>query len=105
MQVFKIDSEGFYLESIVISDDEVTPSDCVNIIPPEEFHKPKWTGSSWIEGLTPEEMPKTNVDVMGEQLVQERLERLKAKQQRDALGKEIVGIKLSVMQLKGGQTV
>jgi uncharacterized protein YgiM (DUF1202 family) len=45
---------------------------------------------------------KDTVTLLGEQLVQERIERMKAKQQLDQVGKEIVATKLELMQLKGG---
>ncbi len=45
---------------------------------------------------------KEGIDLLGEQLVLERIERMKTKQQLDQIGKELVVTKLELMQLKGG---
>jgi XkdW protein len=53
----------------------------------------------------PDIAPKTDVQILGEQLVQERIERMKVKQQLDQVGKELVINKLELIQLKGGTSV
>lgn len=56
----------------------------------------------WKEIEPTRKRPKEGVDLLGEQLVLERIERMKAKQQLDQVGKELVINKLELMQLKGG---
>lgn len=62
--VFRIDEEGYLLEAIPLNDGEVTPLDCVEVIPDGEvgksFHKYKWDGEKWVEGLTIEELEDIN---------------------------------------------
>lgn len=55
-KVLRIDSNGFFLEDVLLDDEEIIPSNCVEIQCPDGFYKPKWTGSEWIEGLTKEEI-------------------------------------------------
>lgn len=45
---------------------------------------------------------KTANDILGENLVKQRLVALKAEKARDNLGKQLVGLKLDVMKIKGG---
>jgi XkdW protein len=59
----------------------------------------------WKEIEPTRKRPKEGVDLLGEQLVLERIERMKAKQQVDQLGRELVVTKLELMQLKGGTSV
>jgi hypothetical protein len=33
-QVFKIDSNGFYVEPVILQDNDKTPMDCVETMPP-----------------------------------------------------------------------
>lgn len=50
-------------------------------------------------------LPDRTIDtiaLLGEQLVQERIERMKTKQQQDQIGKQLVLTKLELIQLKGG---
>jgi hypothetical protein len=49
-QVYKIDSKGFYVEPVILSESEVLPSDCVEVIPTEGLFKAKWNGIAWEEG-------------------------------------------------------
>lgn len=58
--------------------------------------------SVWKEIEPTRKRPKDGIDLLGEQLVQERLERMKTKLQLDQVGKELVSTKLELMQLKGG---
>lgn len=51
-QVFRIDQYGFYIESVIINDNESTPPDCVDVFPTYGLYKPKWNGTDWIEGET-----------------------------------------------------
>lgn len=55
-QVFKVDENGYFVEPVLIEDDEELPSDCVEIPFPDGMYRPKWDGNQWLEGLTPEEL-------------------------------------------------
>lgn len=55
-KVLKIDKQGYFLEDVIIEDDEFTPKDCVETECPDGFYKPRWNGSMWIERLTPQEI-------------------------------------------------
>lgn len=48
--VAKIDTEGFYVEDVLVGDDQELPAGCVGERPPEGLHTPRWTGSGWTEG-------------------------------------------------------
>lgn len=49
----KIDESGFWTGD-VLDGSGVTPH--VTVICPDGFHKPKWNGSQWVEGLTAAEL-------------------------------------------------
>jgi hypothetical protein len=51
-QVYKIDSEGFYVEPVILSEGEELPSDCVEVAIPEGLYKAKFDGTAFVEGLT-----------------------------------------------------
>jgi len=71
-KVLRIDSNGFYIEDVILQDSKAIPSDCIEIICPDGFYKPKWDGNTWVEGLTQAEIdaiknvpaPKTDTEVM-----------------------------------------
>lgn len=48
--VARIDAGGFFLEDLLLEDDEPIPPDAVENRPQEGFHRPRWTGSVWEEG-------------------------------------------------------
>jgi hypothetical protein len=47
-QVYKIDIDGYYLEPVIIGDEEKLPDDCVYEQPPS-FYKAKWQYGEWLE--------------------------------------------------------
>lgn len=51
-KVIKVDINGLYLEDVILSDDELTPTDCVEMSCPDGFYRPKWDGTRWVEGGT-----------------------------------------------------
>lgn len=56
-QVIKVDENGFYVEPVIVSDDE--DDEVENLIEtpiPEGFYLPRWNGEKWVEGLTVEEI-------------------------------------------------
>lgn len=82
-KVLRIDIEGFFLEDIILEDDDdITPSDCVEIECPEGFYRPRWDGQRWIEGLTQEEIeelkkqpiPKSKVEILEEEVLQQMVD-------------------------------
>jgi hypothetical protein len=54
-QVFKIDSNGFYVEPVILQDNDKTRSDCVETMPPSLF-KAKFLDGAWVEGATAKEI-------------------------------------------------
>jgi hypothetical protein len=54
-QVFKIDSNGFYVEPVILQDNDKTRSDCVETMPPSLF-KAKFLDGAWVEGATTSEI-------------------------------------------------
>lgn len=55
-KVLRIDNNGFFIEDVILQDKEITPSNCVEAQCNEGFYKPKWNGSTWMEGLTQTEI-------------------------------------------------
>jgi len=49
-KVIRIDTDGLYVEDVLLNDGQETPSDCIEIFCPDGFYKPKWDGTEWIEG-------------------------------------------------------
>jgi hypothetical protein len=59
-QVYRVTSDGFFVEDVILSDKQAVPSDCVDVAPVNQVdytHFPKWTGTcgensqgSWSEG-------------------------------------------------------
>jgi hypothetical protein len=70
-QVYRIDADGYYVEPVITDE---TPSDCIEVQPPQGLYRGKWTGSEWIEGMTQEEIdgfknqprPKTQLEILQE---------------------------------------
>jgi len=75
-KVLKIDSNGFYIEDIILQDGKAIPSDCIEITCPDGFYKPKWNGTAWVEGLAQAEIdaiknvpvPKTDIELMQDRI-------------------------------------
>lgn len=60
-QVYEIDDNGFYAKPAIIKDDDLIPDSCVIYKWDKPLYKPKWNGSEWFEGATPEEIAELNV--------------------------------------------
>lgn len=59
IQVWRIDSQGFYLEPDMKNEEELTEFDITTPVNTDEtntFYKPKWDDEKWIEGWTQEEI-------------------------------------------------
>lgn len=73
-KVLKIDDNGFFIEDVILENEEIIPDDCVETECPQGFYKPRWDGAKWIEGLTQEEIeelknkpiPKTEFEILKE---------------------------------------
>lgn len=54
-KVMRIDTNGMFVEDVIIGDNDLTPTDCIDIEVPEGFYHPKWdsTNKIWVEGQTP----------------------------------------------------
>ena len=56
MQVYRFDSNGYYVEPVVLNDGDPIPEDCTDIPLPQPNWKPKFVNGEWIETATEEEM-------------------------------------------------
>lgn len=52
-QVYKIDSEGYYIKPLLV---ENTPSNCVEVAPPNGLYKARYVEGQWVEGLSQSEV-------------------------------------------------
>ena len=65
-QVYEIDEKGYISERYAVEfDEEGNPfenlaENIITVIPPEGLHRPKWTGTEWIEDMTQEEIEALN---------------------------------------------
>lgn len=57
-QVFRIDGQGFYIEPVILNDNEPCPSDCREDKPQDGLYKIKRNSqdTGWEEGLTQPEI-------------------------------------------------
>jgi len=75
VHIVKIDSNGLFIEDVIIDENEVVPGDCIEIPCPPGFYHPKWDGKNWVEGLSQTEIdaientvqPKTEIEILQEQ--------------------------------------
>lgn len=51
-RVYQIDTSGKYLTDVILNDSETTPSDCIDVSPPQGLYILKWNGSQWVEGMS-----------------------------------------------------
>jgi hypothetical protein len=55
-QVYKYDEEGFFVEPVLIENNEVLPVNCTESELPQPNYKPKFNGVEWVETLTQEQI-------------------------------------------------
>jgi hypothetical protein len=55
-QVFRFDENGYFLEPVILKDNETIPNDCTDGRPPNGLYKPKFVDGAWVHGLTQEEI-------------------------------------------------
>jgi hypothetical protein len=85
-QVFRYDNDGFYLEPVILQEDEELPFNCTEIQPPNGLHKGKFINGQWIETLSQDEIDaelnappeKTEIEILREnqKLMQEAIDDL-----------------------------
>jgi hypothetical protein len=76
-QVSRIDGEGFFVEPVIIDEKDPVSPDLIEIPVPEGFYKPRWDGTQWVEGLTPEEieeLKRLHQPQPSEEVLKQRLE-------------------------------
>ena len=76
IQVWKIDEYGFYIfeTDYVEEPNEFEITTPCNTCEENTFYKPKWTGETWVEGATQEEIDDINkIDICPPKTVEERL--------------------------------
>lgn len=56
IQVYEIDTEGFYIQPVIIPKESEEESLYISIKPPDGLFKPKWDGEKWVEGLSQKEI-------------------------------------------------
>ena len=59
-QVYKIDSEGHYIEPVLLKKDEEIPLNHIETQPIDGLYRARWTGVEWIEDMTQEEIDALN---------------------------------------------
>jgi hypothetical protein len=63
-QIARIDSDGLYVEPVLVGDDAelfIQKEDLIGVEIPVGLHWPKWDGSEWVEGK-PDELLQTKID-------------------------------------------
>jgi hypothetical protein len=48
--VAKVDTQGYFLEDVLLEDGAPLPASCIESRPPAGFHSPRWAVSEWVEG-------------------------------------------------------
>lgn len=73
-QVSLIDSDGFYLEPVIVDDNQQLDDSLIDVEVPDGFYHPKWDKDSltWIEGKSQEEIDK----ITGNTIENKRKEKL-----------------------------
>jgi hypothetical protein len=74
-QVFRIDTTGYFIEPVILGDNETTPQNCVELMPTMGLYKAQYVNGQWREALPPEEIetirnepqPKTEMEILEEQ--------------------------------------
>lgn len=109
-KVLKIDSDGFYVEDVILNPIEEIPSDCIETHCPEGFYKPKWDGEKWIEGYTNEEIKQIQEEAENnkkfniyEQLKEENLKlKIALAELNEQRDEEMLNVKLALAEIVEG---
>jgi hypothetical protein len=54
--VYRIDKDGYYIEPVILKENDNIPSDCIETRPQDGFYKPQFVNNEWTEGETQEEI-------------------------------------------------
>jgi len=54
LKAYKINEQGFYTEDYIYEEGQELSSDIINTEISQGLFKPKWDGTTWIEGATQE---------------------------------------------------
>lgn len=60
MKLLKINSNGMFLEDLIVEEKPQNMSNLIETPCPSGFYHPKWDGENWVEGLTQEEIDELN---------------------------------------------
>lgn len=110
IQVHRVDKDGFYMEPVLIEQNNVIEDEnIVTIDPPEGLYKPRWLDGEWVEGLTPEEIeeikkpiPKvpSEIDILGKQLAEKELQILQLQADTELFGQQVAEKDIQIMSLQ-----
>lgn len=68
MEVYKFDSEGFYIEPVIIQENKSIPTDCTASIPGNGLFKAKFVDGEWVEAETDANLLQYAKDTKKEEL-------------------------------------
>lgn len=77
-KVIRVDSNGLFIEDVLLEEGQEIPQDCVSILVPDVgFYLPKWNGTIWVEGKTQAEIdaiknvvpPKSELELLRKQVL------------------------------------
>ena len=74
MKAIKIDSNGLFIEGVIVAEGFKSTIDIIVEECPDGFYRPKWDGAAWVEGRTQAEIdaikntvvPKTPLEIVQE---------------------------------------
>jgi hypothetical protein len=75
-QVYRFDTNGQYLEPVLLDDDQSIPNDCTYISLPQPNWKPVFNNGNWVETATEEDK---NPPIIIEKTLEERILELEEK--------------------------
>lgn len=85
-KVYKIDSNGYYLDDVILKTDGEVPIDCVEIEMPNGLFSPRFVDGVWVNGISEQE-----IDVMMgrdlESIRKKKIEELNKKCNENILGR------------------
>ncbi|MDP4268436.1 MAG: hypothetical protein Q8880_13515, partial [Bacteroidota bacterium] len=55
-KLYQINSDGFYLNDVLLDDGENIPSDCVETELPDGLFKPRYVNDTWQNGITQDDI-------------------------------------------------
>lgn len=63
-KVIRIDSGGFFVEDVILKQEDETPEDCIEVLCQDGFYRPKWDfdNEEWVEGKSQAELDQMELD-------------------------------------------